>query len=186
MCTMAINSQFNGIELTFAGKPDETIREAMKAAGFRWHRQKKLWYAKNTAERLALAQKLSDADTVPAATPAPVASAEVVSKFGIKVGDILTDTWGYSMTIVEFYKVTKIVSASKIEIVELGHIVTDTDRGGGETVMPDIDRPVGEPVVKMVAQSSWEKADGKWHIKINDSVNLTPWDGCSKYQNTYD
>lgn len=186
MCTMTINSQFNGIELTFASKPDETIREAMKAIGFRWHHQKKLWYAKNNAERLALAQKLSDAKTVPAAVPVPAASAEVVSKYGIKAGDILTDTWGYSMTIVEFYKVTKIVSASKIEIVELGHTVIDTDRGGDEDVMPDIDRPIGEPLVKTVAQSSLEKANGQWHIKINDSVSLTPWDGCSKYQNTYD
>ena len=59
MCTMAINQELNGIELSFEGKPAEEIREAMKAAGFRWHRMKKLWYAKNTTERLALAEELS-------------------------------------------------------------------------------------------------------------------------------
>ena len=54
MCTMAINKEFNGIELTFEGKPAEEIREAMKAAGFRWHRMKKLWYAKQNPERMEL------------------------------------------------------------------------------------------------------------------------------------
>ena len=118
MCTMAINNQFNGIELTFAGKPAEEIREAMKNAGFRWHQQKKLWYAKNTAERLALAKKLSG-QQAPAETAAavPAAGSEPVSKYGLKAGDILYDVWGYSMTLVEYYKVTKIVSPCKVEIV---------------------------------------------------------------------
>ena len=48
MCTMAINNQLNGIELTFAEKPAAEILEAIKNAGFRWHRQKKLWYAKTS------------------------------------------------------------------------------------------------------------------------------------------
>lgn len=65
MCTMAINQELNGIELTFEGKPAEEIREAMKAAGFRWHRMKKLWYAKNTADRMELAEKLSGSSAAP-------------------------------------------------------------------------------------------------------------------------
>ena len=46
MCTMAINNQFNGIELTFESKPTNEIREALKNLGFRWHGVRKIWYAK--------------------------------------------------------------------------------------------------------------------------------------------
>lgn len=179
MCTMTINinSELNGIELTFSGKPAEEIRDAMKAAGFRWHRMKKLWYAKNTAERMELAKKLS-AD----ATPAQVATAAVnnsgaVSKFGIKPGDILEDSWGYEQTNVEFYLVTKIISACKIEIVELGHTETESESSMSGYVVPDRSRRIGDPVQKTVAQNSYEKLNGGWHVKINNSISLTAWDG---------
>lgn len=184
MCTMAINSQFNGIELTFAGKPAEEIREAMKAAGFRWHKQKKLWYAKNTTERLALAKKLSGQQAAPETAPAVAAAgSEPVSKYGIKVGDILYDVWGYSMTIVEYYKVTKIVSPCRVEIVEIGAERISCDCGGGENLMPVPEVERGEKIIKQVVAN---RHGSGWYIKINDSVSLTPWDGRPKYQNTWD
>lgn len=184
MCTMTINNQFNGIELTFNEKPAETIREAMKAVGFRWHRQKKLWYAKNTAERMALAEKLSG-DQVPAETVSAAPVSEPVSKFGIKVGDILEDSWGYEQTNVDFYMVTKIISACKIEIVELGHTNVSTESSMSGYVMPDTNRRIGEPIQKMVSQSSWEKADGRWHVKINSCVSLTAWNGQPCFQSSW-
>lgn len=186
MCTISINNQLNGIELTFAGKPAEAIREAMKDAGFRWHRQKKLWYAKINDERMALAQKLSG-NTEPAETaPVPAAAtSEPVSKFGIKAGDILQDSWGYEQTNVEFYLVTKIISACKIEIVELGHTEVRSDSAMSGYVMPDTDRRIGDPIQKIVSQSSWEKQDGSWHIKINSCVSLTPWDGQACFQSSW-
>ena len=185
MCTMTLNSEFNGIELTFAGKPAEEIREAMKAAGFRWHKQKKLWYAKNTAERMELAQKLAGQQITTDTAPAPAAASEPVSKFGIKVGDILKDSWGYEQTNVEFYLVTKIISACKIEIVELGHIQVSTESSMSGTVMPDTNRRIGEPLQKMVSQDSWEKREGRWHVKINNSVSLTAWDGRPCFQSSW-
>ena len=184
MCTFAINNQFNGIEISFVEKPAEAIRDAMKEAGFRWHRQKKLWYAKKTAERMALAQKLSSgSEEAPPQASAPAAAAEPVSKYGIKVGDILYDVWGYSMTLVEYYKVTKIVSPTKIEIAEVGHIVVSSDRGGGEYVLPDPEREIGERIVKQVVKNRY---DDSWYVKINDSVKLKPHGGSPKYKNTYD
>lgn len=185
MCTYSINPTFNGIEIIFETIPTAAIREAMKNAGFRWHSQKKLWYAKNTEERLSLAKRLSGSVATPATPAAPVAPAtpaEVVSKYGIKAGDILTCSWGYSMTIVEFYKVTKIISASKIEIVEVGHKIIEADRGGGETLMPDITNEIGEHLQKLVVAGHYDD----WHVKINSSIYLHKWDGRPCYQNTYD
>lgn len=186
MCTISINNQLNGIELTFAGKPAEAIREAMKDAGFRWHRQKKLWYAKINDERMALAQKLSG-NTAPAETaPVPVAAAsEPVSKFDIKVGDILDGSFGYNMTIAEIYKVTKILSPQYVEIVEIGRTLVDTDCGGSEYFMPDPERIIGEPIKKKVNPCRHSN-DGSWYIKLNESCNLYKWDGSRIYQNTWD
>lgn len=186
MCTIAINNQLNGIELTFAEKPAADILETIKNAGFRWHRQKRLWYAKNTADRMALATKLSGgsapADTVPAAP----ATSEAVSKFGIKVGDILTGSWGYSMTLVEIYKVTKILSPCRIEIVEIGADLISADRGGGENLMPNPDKVIGEPIKKTVMADRYSRAENAFYVKINDSCSLRPWDGGTIYQNTWD
>ena len=108
MCTIAINNQFNGIELTFESKPTNEIRETLKNLGFRWHGVRKIWYAKNTAERMALAAQLSGgsaAVTIPEAqvsAPAPVSAPK--NKYGVKVGDIFYGSFGYNMTIVEFFQ----------------------------------------------------------------------------------
>ena len=52
------NLEKNGIEISFDSMPDEEVRSELKRNGFRWHRANKLWYAKETPERLKLAEKL--------------------------------------------------------------------------------------------------------------------------------
>ena len=66
-----INDELNGIELTFDSKPEAATLEALKAAGYRWHKVKKLWYAKNTPDRLQLAKAITGGEpiTTPAADP---------------------------------------------------------------------------------------------------------------------
>lgn len=49
------NTECKGIEIAFTGKPDSTIRESLKKAGYRWHNAKKVWYAKETADRVNVA-----------------------------------------------------------------------------------------------------------------------------------
>lgn len=60
MTTLFINKELNGIEVIFEDKPAQAVIDSLKNNGFRWHRVKKLWYAKNTAERLALAESIAD------------------------------------------------------------------------------------------------------------------------------
>ena len=80
MTQININKELNGIEIIFEGKPDAATLDALKANGYRWHRVKKLWYAKNTAERLSLAESLADGQQIPApikeSTHAPVYNLE--------------------------------------------------------------------------------------------------------------
>lgn len=70
MTTYTINPELNGIEITFDNKPEAATLEALKAAGFRWHRVKKMWYAKNTPERMTLAESIGE--TAGAASPARI------------------------------------------------------------------------------------------------------------------
>ncbi len=56
--TMNLNAAKNGIELTFSEKPDDSIRTALKDLGFRWSNKMGIWWAKQTPERLALAESL--------------------------------------------------------------------------------------------------------------------------------
>lgn len=58
MPTFEKNLEKNGIEISFDNIPDEEVRSELKRNGFRWHRANKLWYAKETPERLKLAEKL--------------------------------------------------------------------------------------------------------------------------------
>lgn len=67
MCKVLLNNELNGIELIFENKPASDILTAIKGAGFRWHNVKKIWYAKQTAERIALANSLNDGAIVKAA-----------------------------------------------------------------------------------------------------------------------
>jgi len=57
----SLNEQYNGIEITFKTRPSIKIRDELKQNGFRWHGQKKLWYAKQSERRIALAKKLASA-----------------------------------------------------------------------------------------------------------------------------
>lgn len=186
MCTLSINNQFNGVELLFDGKPSEEIRDTLKSVGFRWHKVKKLWYAKRTDKTMEVANALAT-DTLQSTASSQGHTSSPVSRFGVKEGDILYDVWGYSMTLVEFYKVTKIISATKIEIVELGHTLVNSEQGGGEYVLPDTNKEIGERITKIICQNSWEKQDGRWHVKINSSVSLRPYASNEPvYQNTWD
>ena len=56
--TMNLNAAKNGIELTFSEKPEDAIRTALKDLGFRWSNKMGIWWAKQTPERLALAESL--------------------------------------------------------------------------------------------------------------------------------
>ena len=78
--TFSMNPEFSGIEITFPDKPSPSVLDSLKNLGFRWHCVKKLWYAKESAARLAFAQSVAG-ETVPApvesSSAAPAASSRL-------------------------------------------------------------------------------------------------------------
>ena len=65
MPTFNRNTEKNGLEISFEGIPDESVRAELKNNGFRWHRANKFWYAKETPERLALVERLCGKGATP-------------------------------------------------------------------------------------------------------------------------
>ena len=117
-----LNKALNGIELIFQEKPATEILTMLKENGFRWHRQKKLWYAKVTDERKALAKELqksnneiiSVANNVSETPKKAKAKKQPVNKYGVKVGDMFCDIWGYEQTNVDFYQVVDLKGSATV------------------------------------------------------------------------
>ena len=65
MAQYTLNEELNGIEISFDSKPDTDTLNSLKSAGYRWHKVKKVWYAKQTADRLTLAESLAGLQEVP-------------------------------------------------------------------------------------------------------------------------
>ena len=55
-----------------------------------------------------------------------------------KVGDVLYTEWGYSMTLVNFYKITKLINATKFMVISLGDKVVKGELGLYGTKVPDM------------------------------------------------
>lgn len=68
MCKININQELNGIELSFESKPEAATLDEIKKQGFRWNRNKRIWYAKQTADRLIFAESLGQIEETPEKT----------------------------------------------------------------------------------------------------------------------
>lgn len=115
MATYRLNEQKNGVEITFAAKPEQATLNTLKSNGFKWNKKGGYWYAVQSAERIALAEKIANGEqTTPNATPK--AKAEKANKYGIKIGDWFYMSWGYDQTNADFFQVVALVGASSVRI----------------------------------------------------------------------
>jgi hypothetical protein len=96
----------------------------------------------------------------------------------LKVGTVLVSSWGYSMTIVDYYKV-KQIKGNKITIVELNNVYPNNDNGSlsGSKVIAG-DQECGEPKTYMIR--------GGQSLKISSSQYAYIWDGTPNYENRND
>ena len=53
-----LNEEKNGIEIRFDGKPEAEVIEALKSNGFRWSGKQKMWFAKQTDERMTFVNEM--------------------------------------------------------------------------------------------------------------------------------
>lgn len=109
------NEEHKGIEIAFDAKPGADVRDSLKAAGYRWHNVKKVWYARQTPERLQIAADICEGKTA----PAQIAPAKTANKFGVQVGDIFSASWGYDQTNVDFFQVIALVGSASVRVREV-------------------------------------------------------------------
>lgn len=122
MTTMTINNEKNGIELKFDKKPIADTLEVLKQNGFRWHSQKKLWYAKITPQRQDLAHQILNlehyADKIRAEE---VQKKQSFNQLGVQIGDVFSYSWGYEQTNVDFFQVVDLRGKTQIILREISH-----------------------------------------------------------------
>lgn len=99
----------------------------------------------------------------------------------IKVGSILKGSWGYSMTIVDFYEVIK-RTESFLYIKKLNSETIRDDGPQGEMIMPI----PGEYSDGTLYRTKIQGNDTNFFCKSPKYGILTLWDGTPEYQNTWD
>lgn len=113
--TITKNEKFNSLEVLFSEKPGEAIRNALKALKFRWNGAKGIWYgyAEESALRSVLTRESSPADVAKTKNSKPK---EKVNKYGVKVGDFFSMSWGYEQTNVDFFQVIALVGEQSVRL----------------------------------------------------------------------
>lgn len=193
MTTYTLNAEHQGIEIYFNSKPAAEIRDALKAHGFRWHRQKACWYSKQTGERLALAEKLANGEQV-AEAPAGAAKPQVQPAHSLRVGDILEASWGYEQTNINFYQVVALKGRTMVSVRECALEPAEVDNitgmsrdiafklpseGGKVTFIND------EIITRKVKNYMQDKRPEGDQVAIKDFIIASPYNGETLYHSWY-
>lgn len=109
------NEQYEGSnEVYFDVKPAEAVREALKALHMRWHSKKSCWYGFVSADKIETAINSGTSSTAKASKPAAK-----VNRYGVKVGDIFSASWGWEQTNVDFFQVVALVGELSVRVREV-------------------------------------------------------------------
>lgn len=138
------------------------------------------WGGKEIAESFAKKGKalMEDEEVLP--------EADQALENPFKEGDILYSSWGYTMRLVDFYKV---ISSSK-SFVKLAHLVDynsqQDEYGQAGKKMPKLDQTEPDSNVDGRRFKVHIRDDGKAFVKINNYEWAEMWDGKPKSFDTYD
>ena len=76
----------------------------------------------------------------------------------------------------DFYKVTKLIGSTMVEIVEIGQMMAQADTSMSEHVVPNPDAVLGAPMRKRCV---------KGVVSIESYTSARIWDGRPVYQSHY-
>jgi hypothetical protein len=97
--------------------------------------------------------------------------AKLATPHGLKLGDVLMNSWGYDQTNIDYYEVTKLVGGRTIEIRKIGaHSEASGDMQG--YCVPAVGQYIGEPMRKRVDERDAVKIHswGSWAHKLEPKV----------------
>lgn len=89
MYTITENTKYNSLEINFDEKPNEKIREALKALKFRWNGAKGIWYG--FADKSELEKALNGEQTAEqAAEPTAEPNRELIKQY---IDEVVAEIW---------------------------------------------------------------------------------------------
>ena len=135
------NEEHKGTEIYFTDYPTAKERETLKAFGFRWSSFNKCWYIKT--------DKLTKG-TVKSVSTHKADKPKKVNKYGVNVGDLYCSSFGYDMTLLNFYQVTNIIGESMVEVKEIKGKCVDGYAGYSGHMVPVKDSFISEPIRKKI------------------------------------
>lgn len=110
------------------------------------------------------------------------ASLSILQTKQFEINQIVYSSFGYDMTIIEFYLVDRMTKSS-VWLRPIGRIVKNDDGRGDGTAEPSLDfKAVDSMVFRKKIQHS---CDGCQYISDNIK-SFSIWDGRPKYHNTWD
>ena len=86
----------------------------------------------------------------------------------VQVGDVFKCSWGYEMTIVQFYKVIAKPSASKVILQEIGYNSVESTSWCSENVQIDEENLIGEPFTKILNADYFKISSFQTAIKMEN------------------
>lgn len=87
----------------------------------------------------------------------------------LQVGHMLVCSWGYEQTNIDFYQVTRVISATMVEIRAIASTTVKEDSWASGKCVPSPDAFKGEPMRKRVVHGD--------SVRINDRHTANLWDG---------
>lgn len=124
MAKYYLNEKLHGVEISFDSKPNAGTLDTLKSNGFKWNPKKKVWYSKQTPERIELAKALAE-NTEP--ETAPTQPEQKKNKFGVVVGDIFSMSWGYEQTQNDFFQVVALAGKESVRVVHVNPPIVKTE-----------------------------------------------------------
>ena len=107
------NEQYKSTEIFFDSKPERATIDSLKASKFRWNPRRGCWYGFLTVDEV---KAILNGEQAPKKAAAPK---EKKNKFGVKVGDYFSASWGYEQTNVDFFQVIALVGETSVRVREV-------------------------------------------------------------------
>lgn len=188
-----MNKELNGVELSFSQKPDIRILDTLKAAGFRWHRVKKLWYAKKSEKILQVIAELKENPTgtvMDDEKKTTNTESEKENLDGVQIGELYVASWGFEQTNLSFFQVVK-VSSHNAWFIEVAPEVKEESEvsWGSRTVSFMTDGGMLAPINTSTFIKDQLRGDRKstksGTIKLTDYAYAHRYDGSGLYESWY-
>lgn len=126
---------------------------------------------------------------------------KTINQHGARVGDILTSSWGYDQTNVDFYEVVA-VTKSMVQILKMSTAVESTSEcGASDRIVPVnairevevfdweatedgdyVRRCKGTKTVEPMRKATKSYEEGSYHVRIASYANAYLWNGSAQHQ----